>query len=273
MGRTLLGSALLVVCLSGCGNDDLGFVTPDSNLFVVQAYLYAGEPVRDVTVTGVLPIDADSDDVAPPITNAFVVLTRESERFTLVPTSGNPGHYAYPGAELTVRTGDEFGIEVTVGSRTATATTTVPVPPSGLALSRDTLAVDTTFTPIGPGASPPTLNPLVVRWSNTASLYYFVVTDNVETNPKAIPTPGGLVISFRNVSLPTNADSTMIIGPQLGYYGRYRLKLYRVRDEYVDLYRGRRQDSRDLNEPPTNIKGALGIFTAFASDSAFFVVK
>ncbi len=35
---------------------------------------------------------------------------------------------------------------------------------------------------------------------------------------------------------------------------------------------GRIQDSRDLNEPPTNIDGGLGVFSAFASDSVFFQV-
>jgi hypothetical protein len=271
--RSLLTAATLTVCLAGC--HDLGFVAPDSTEFVVQAYLYAGEPVKNVTVTGVLPINADSGAVAPPISNASIVLSRGTQRFILTPTAGSPGHYEYDGTDLTVMVGDEFSIEVTVGSRTATATTVVPVAPVGLALSKDTIKVDTTFQPGGPIIIDPRDMGLVIHWSNAARDYYFSVTENLESNPKAIPGLGGNggTFSLRRTSTPTSADSSFVFGPELGYYGHYRLKLYRVTDDYVDLYRGRNQDSRDLNEPRTNIKGALGIFTAFAASSAYFVVR
>ena len=51
------------------------------------------------------------------------------------------------------------------------------------------------------------------------------------------------------------------------------MKLYRVNEEYADLYEGLNQDSRDLNEPPSNVRGALGVFSAFSADSAFFEVR
>ena len=68
------------------------------------------------------------------------------------------------------------------------------------------------------------------------------------------------------------ADSSFVAVISLTHYGNHRLKLYRVNDEYADLYEGLDQDSRDLNEPPSNIDGALGVFSAFAADSAFFRV-
>ena len=40
------------------------------------------------------------------------------------------------------------------------------------------------------------------------------------------------------------------------------------------LYQSSGQDSRDLNEPYSNIKGGLGMFTAFNSDTAsVYLVK
>jgi hypothetical protein len=54
--------------------------------------------------------------------------------------------------------------------------------------------------------------------------------------------------------------------------GLHRVNVYRVNQEYADLYRSRNQDSRDLNEPLTNIANGLGVFTAFNSDSVFFRV-
>jgi len=51
------------------------------------------------------------------------------------------------------------------------------------------------------------------------------------------------------------------------------VQVFRVNQEYVDLFENIDQDSRNLNEPPTNIANGLGIFTAFNSDSIFFEVK
>ena len=34
--------------------------------------------------------------------------------------------------------------------------------------------------------------------------------------------------------------------------------MYRVNEEYAGLYENQTQDSRDLNEPPSNIEGGLG---------------
>jgi hypothetical protein len=55
-------------------------------------------------------------------------------------------------------------------------------------------------------------------------------------------------------------------------YGRHRAKIYRVNQEYADLYESREQDSRNLNEPLTNVKNGLGVFTAVTCDSIFFKV-
>ena len=52
---------------------------------------------------------------------------------------------------------------------------------------------------------------------------------------------------------------------QLEHLGRHRAIVYRVNQEYADLYNNRVQDSRDLNEPPSNIRGGLGVFSAFNS--------
>jgi len=57
------------------------------------------------------------------------------------------------------------------------------------------------------------------------------------------------------------------------HLGKHRVKVYRVNQEYADLYQSRNQDSRDLNEPLTNIVNGLGVFSAFNSDSVFFELK
>ncbi|MEM6800841.1 MAG: hypothetical protein AAF696_05525, partial [Bacteroidota bacterium] len=55
-------------------------------------------------------------------------------------------------------------------------------------------------------------------------------------------------------------------------FGQYSVKVYHINQEYADLYENREQDSRDLNEPPSNITNALGVFSAFNSQETFFEV-
>lgn len=60
----------------------------------------------------------------------------------------------------------------------------------------------------------------------------------------------------RAVFSPTAADSMAIGFNQVKYYGLHRVRVYRVNDEYAQLYATQQQDSRDLNfEPFTNIQG------------------
>ena len=80
-----------------CSDSGQPFVPPDPDSFVVQAYVFAGEPIDQVYVTGVLPIDAEEGDVAPPIRDAAITILRGPDRFDLVPMPGEPGRYHFEG--------------------------------------------------------------------------------------------------------------------------------------------------------------------------------
>ena len=96
----------------------------------------------------------------------------------------------------------------------------------------------------------------------------------METDPEILPTTEIFSrLAPRIVQRPTAADSSIVRLLVLTHFGNHRLKLYRINDEYADLYEGLNQDSRDLNEPPSNIHGALGVFSAFSADSTFFEVR
>ena len=55
-------------------------------------------------------------------------------------------------------------------------------------------------------------------------------------------------------------------------YGSHKVTIYKVNEEYALLYEISEQDSRDLNEPYTNINNCLGIFSGFANQEFFFYV-
>lgn len=265
-------TALALGVAAAC-DSDLAFAPEAPDTFVVQAFLFAGEPVTEVTMTEVLPIDADSAAVAAPITDARIAIFREGERFDLAPSEGDPGRYHHPGDDLLVEVGDVFTLAASHGGRTATAETVVPVPPQGLSLSATVMAPPQ-FGVRGGGFQPGADDGLVARWENSASALHYVVVDNIDADPTPFAeSPFGGGFARRLVQRPTADDSALISARSLSWFGRHRVRLYRVNEEYADLYEGLNQDSRDLNEPPSNVRGALGVFSAFSADSAFFEVR
>ena len=149
----------------------------------------------------------------------------------------------------------------------------VPVPPQGLSLSA-TVVEPAQFGVRGGGFQPGADDGLVARWENSAGALHYIVVDNIEADPTPFAeSPFGGGFARRFVQRPTAGDSALVSARSLSWFGRHRVRLYRVNEEYADLYEGLNQDSRDLNEPPSNVRGALGVFSAFSADSAFFVVR
>ena len=111
---------------------------------------------------------------------------------------------------------------------------------------------------------------VVVRWAGTENDLYYTVTRCIEAVPQAIATD--TLRRFEFVSQPTSQLRYRVQVQNIRYTGAYRIYVYRVNQEYADLYRSRQQDTRTLNEPLTNVRNGLGVFSAFASDSVTFYV-
>jgi len=266
----------IIVFGVAAGCSDAPTDTDVETLVVVQAYLYAGEPVSDVRLTASVPLGSDSTD-APPINDADVVLYRNGQAYRLTPADTD-GMYVYTGTDLTIAAGDTFRIEVTYNGTVVSGETVVPEPPQHVAISSSTLVVpDFTWQPSG-GGPPPAMDSaqVVVSWANPdRALHYVVVRGPAEGSDPIFPEdfgPGGPFSRFRMITQPT-ADDYYSVGMQtLRDLGRHEAIVYRVNKEYADLYENRTQDSRDLTEPPTNIRNGLGVITAFNSRVVYFDV-
>ena len=236
----------------------------DALQVVVEAFLFAGEAVDDVRLTQTVPLGEDPS-LAPTVDDAVVTLVRGTERWRLSRLD-EPGGYGYLGDDLEVREGDRFRLEVEAFGRTATGETVVPAPPLAVELDRDRLEI-------------PVITPGVIRtgvlqslqvtvtWENPDTRLHFVDVEGLDPDAEAI-LPGFVSDRpgrFRLRSAPTAEAFHTIRLPQLETLGRHRAIVYRVNQEYADLYGNRIQDSRDLNEPPSNIHGGLGVFSAFNS--------
>lgn len=265
-----------IISYFSCQEENLNDIA--ENQFVVEAFLYAGEPIDDIKIKTTYALSA-SEDISVPINNAEVTLIKNGERFNLTSTN-NDGFYSYTGTDVMVETNDVFQLEVAYNGILATAETIVPTPTTGLDLSKDTL-----FVPMFPATTDMDSIVNTIRnflsnstieatWDNPEEDLYFLVVESV--NDTLDPIFPAQVIEaltrFRFVSEPTDAASFSFLAGALESFGTYSVKVYHINQEYADLYENREQDSRDLNEPPSNIRNALGVFSAFNSQEAFFEV-
>jgi hypothetical protein len=281
----LLFTSFILASFISC--EEEAIYTPDER-FVLQAYLYANEPVWDVSIKNAVPLTV-TDSIGEPINDAVITLYKNDVAYTLV-SSSDTGTYQYNGNDLTVDEDDIFSIEAIVGEKTASGTTTVPKSPDGVAMSVENIVLPE-INVDGVTGRPEfgimqTLKALIdevqmdVVWDNPDNLLHFVVIENAEDNQETIfPDFGGKFGSsggkgsFQRISAPTRESSYEINFTEMQYWGQYIVKVYRVNQEYAALYENLEQDSRDLNEPPTNVKNGLGIFSAFNSQNVYFRVE
>jgi len=239
-------------------------------LLVVQAFVYAGEPVADVRLTSTLPLGSE-DSLAPPVTDADVAIIKDGVKFNLEPSPGDSGYYHYSGSDFSIQTGDELILEILHNNVITSGESTVPPPPDSISISQDTISVPENIF----GWFMSQDNQITVRWHNDGSSMFFVLVENMDPDPQPIISgmAGQMFQRFRFMTRPTAADSSQISLLNIRETGIHRVKVYRINQEYADLYASRNQDSRDLNEPLSNVTNGLGVFSAFNSDSLFFYVE
>ena len=268
MKKVFLLAAILMMAMMGCKDNPS---IPEERQLVLQAYLYADRPVAEITVMQSRPVSS-GDASNEMISNASVVLQKGSGNYTLTP-SPTVGKYFYAGNDLHVSSGDQFSIAVSANGMSASASTVVPDKPSGLASSLATMTFthDTMSTPMGSRVRVMSSDSMVVSWLNAYEQPHYVVIESIDSTRQLLRSDslefGGR--SFRFVTEPTTTAFYRVNPSAIQYTGKHKVVLYRVNQEYVNLYTSRQQDSRSLNEPLTNVKNGMGIFTAFASDSLF----
>ena len=261
----------IIILFNACDEEQ-----PQSDKFVIEAFLFAGEPVDDIYIKSTFPI-SESEDISEPIGNATVTLFKEGIAYNLI-ASDSIGFYHYPDSNLTVETGDVFSLEVNYDGVTATAETIVPTPTTGVQAAPDTLFFPQLVLGGATDEERDSVNAILgglrmtATWDNPNGDYYYMTVENIEAFGISIfPLIAQPFLErFKFVSEPSNETSISILGIGLTTLGTHRVKIYHINQEYADLFLNQEQDSRDLNEPPTNIKGALGIFSAFNSGEAFF---
>jgi hypothetical protein len=270
----------LAFLIAGCTNTE---DVQKDDLVVVEGYLFQGEQVDSIHLTNTVSFNS-GDTIYPPVTDATVTIKNNSNDYVLK-NIGN-GYYSYDGTGLQIIVGDTYSLKITSGDQSITSSTIVPSIPENVVISDTILSIDTTFT-FGPPSQRDTTQQsgITITWSNPDDDYFFIVIQSTDSTSADIvyntgnmpggftpPTGSGTNRGFNYRSEPFKGTSYTINSQSLTKYGMHRLRVYRVNQEYADLYENRQQDSRNLTEPITNIVNGLGVFTAFSYSEATFTV-
>ena len=257
--------------LAGCEKTEMS--SGSEIKLVLNAYLFEDEPVSSVRLSETLPFTS-SDTVFPLISDANISIQWQDRDYPLL-SSDSAGFYHCPDSNLKIISGEYYSIDIVHGEDIITAETTVPQKPDSMKLSSTTIEIDPNLTPWEMRQAG--IADIEVTWSNPNGDYFYVLVENIEEDPEDIEFgfsgSGGGIRKFSFLSRPFITDTYVIrVFLSVQQYGRHRIKLFRVNQEYADLYENREQDSRNLTEPLSNVNNGLGIFTAFSYDEAYFEV-
>lgn len=263
----------LIPLLSACFESDLEF--EDQYEPVVEAYLNVGKELENVNLSSMISFGADSL-VSEKITNAALVLEGEADSWMLVHNDSVPGQYYLENTPV-LSPGESYKLQIEIDDEILAAQTVIPDDPPPVTMSSTSLYIPYVEDMMDfRNLEMP--DPVELTWDNPEAKYYFLDIQNIESYPLSImpdppddrPAPGGF--AFQMITEPTNDNFYAIEPRQLEYFGTHRIVFTSVNEEYVFLYNSLNQDSRELNEPYSNVENGLGIFTAFNSDTLYLEV-
>ena len=263
---------IIAALMLSCEKDDISINNETTDIAVVQSYIEPSSTVK-VKLTKMLPFLEEGNTDLQTIDNAIVFINYNGNDFLLSPITDKLGEYECLDTSLQIITDKEYSLHFEYNDYTVSAKTIIPSKPINVSLNTTTYYIDTNLT--GPASM--TQNPMIVNWDNLDNSYHLVIVEYLETtytpiNSKLNPDSYSY---FTKVSTnPINNNSVNLTTRQhLMFFGNYRIIIYKINEEYVNLYENINQSTLNLVEPLTNIENGLGIFTGMNSDTLFLEVK
>jgi len=252
-------AVLICAVWSGCKKDS----TTSASLPVVEAYLYAGHPIKVKLYQQKSLTDTAKYGAA--ITGQQLLISDGSHQIQL--TESVKGTYTYTDSSFLVA-GRTYTLTFNYQSRQVSAKTIMPFKPTNFVTQHDSVHYTHTSTP---STQADTLNKFT--WDNPDSLNHVLVFDN--TDDTFFPVNGGFVRNGSSNIFSINTERKpvyYVVNNSFPYYGHYQVVLLRVNQEYIDLLKSNAlgSNSQNLLNIPTNVTNGLGIFTAMQSDTLKF---
>lgn len=250
-------SIIFVVFLSACKKETTAGIT---TLPVVIGYLMPGQPIS-VKVYEQKGL-TDTANYGALITGLTLTVSNGSTNIPL--TESANGTYTHADAGF-LAAGKTYTLQFTYNGTAVSASTLMPAKPTNYTAS-DTLI----NVPVRSMGNPVTgtVDSVAVtfKWSNPDSLYHVLVFKNDDTSPGSVDLQYNRPVNF-TIDTKRAALYDMYYR-SFNYLGIYRVILYRVNKDYIDLLTSNTNtSSQKLTNPPTNITNGFGVFTAMQTDT------
>ena len=252
------GIALLLAAglVAGCDTTPPPELEPD--VVVINGFLYAGEPVRNIQLTTTSSVDG-TDVFGQPITAVPVVLFQNADTnyFFLTPQPGQPGMYHYEGNDLRVAVGDVFFLALEYQGRETVAVTYIPEAPQGVVFSGPRVVVEE--------ESVDDRVVLTIVWDDPEEKVHWVSMRNIDPNPVPIRREDAEADPAQPIpSEPVNDAFIEMTADQFTHYGTHEVRIYRISANYFALYQFAQRPVRRIYEPETGIENGVGIFAGLS---------
>ncbi len=254
---------ILSVLLISCDNNDEILY---DDIPVVEAYLYTNQSLDSIKIVKVLPY-SDADDTNIIINDLIVYITVNNQSYTYKQSIENPEYYIIDNNQLVIQENTEYSIHFDFDNIEVSSSTIGTVTPENFTISDTAIYIDDDLFDEENNIEFTWNNPdkeyfmLSIQLTDTTNLADRQIFDNAENPPYSILMP------------PMNSSSIEINGGRMiQYFGNYRAVIFKINDEYIEMYESLNQNSSSLIETPSNIENGKGIFTAMSSDTLYFNV-
>lgn len=261
----------LVILFTACQEENINNIK--TKTAVVTGYLFAGQACDSIRITEATSYSSN-DSLTVTLDDLNVTLDDGNQSYSLSPIGG--GYYR--NADLIIESGKTYTLQFEHNGKSVSAKTFVPEQRS-FAISDTLIGMEKIEFSNGPPSGGFTaVDPIELSWDNPEGDYYYVVVQNIESNPEYVneifEEQDSLFSNFRFTTEPQIMDFYSIDPRrEIEQFGRHRVILYRVNPEYASLYNVSDASTLSITEPPSNVENGLGILTGVASDTLYFRVK
>lgn len=261
----LISLFLITGCEKEMLNNDISSDVP-----VVEAYLYPME-IPKVELTHLITYTDESTGDAEPLSGIEIFLVDNEIEYLLI-ESNMPGIYIPFDSGFYTVEGDSYDLQFNYNDKLVTASSEIPIKPTGFAISSTSLSLEKIEE--GENGGFPNVDNIELYWENTDETYHIISIANIEDNPELVND------NLIDIAPKTSSTTNPIVIPghtlnqrDIAYFGTYRIVLFKINQEYADLYEITSQSSVNLTNPLTNIENGWGIFTGINSDTLYLEVN
>lgn len=263
---TCICICIVIILFPSCEDNTMEDFETES--IVVQSYLFAENSLDSFYVAEAISYVDTSDEVTT-INDLSVKVSDGMEDYFLQ----SIGNGYYQNLDLIIQSGKTYSMEFDHEGVVISAETYVPEK-KDVTISLSQISIEKVYAGV---MMPPTqTDPITVSWENNEGEYYYVIVENIETDPEYINE------NFANLTMERPriitepqivADYNVDTRRDIQFFGTYQVVVYRVNPEYAALYATSEATSSSIVEPATNIENGLGIMTGISSDTIYFEVN